>query len=60
MHQKSKALKISKAEVTIVRLDIGEEIEQLKEVCYLKSMITTDAKGHREIKRRMAIRKEAF
>ena len=53
-------MKISKGEETIVRIHIGgKEIEQVKEFCYLGSMITTDAKCHREIKRRIALGKEA-
>ena len=59
--KKTKVLKISKGEETVVRIHIGgKEIEQVKEFCYLGSMITTDAKCHREIKRRIAIGKEAF
>jgi len=50
--KKTKVLKISKGKETIVRINIGgKEIEQGKEFCYLGSMITTDAKCHREIKR---------
>jgi len=38
----------------------GIEIEQVREFCYIGSMITTDANCHREIKRRIAVGKEAF
>ena len=59
--KKTKVLKISKGKETVVRIQIGgKPIEQVKEFCYLGSMITTDAKCHREIKRRIAIEKEAF
>src|SRR6218665_462230 len=59
--KKTKVLKISKGEETMVRINIGgKEIEQVKEFCYLGSVITTDAKCHREIRRRIAIGKEAF
>jgi len=59
--KKTKVLKISKRKETIVRINIGaKEIEQVKDFCYLVSMITTDAKCHREIKRRIAIGKETF
>src|SRR6218665_3835776 len=45
----------------MVRINIGgKEIEQVKEFCYLGSVITTDAKCHREIRRRIAIGNEAF
>src|SRR5688572_26428262 len=59
--KKTKVLKISKGKETAVRIHIGgKQIEQVKEFCYLGSMITTDAKCHREIKRRIAKGKEAF
>src|SRR6218665_1620614 len=59
--KKTKVLKISKGKETIIRINIGgQEIEQVKEFCYLGSMITTNAKCHREIERRTAIVKEAF
>src|SRR6218665_792169 len=49
------------SELTMVRINIGgKEIEQVMEFCYLGSVITTDAKCHREIRRRIAIGKEAF
>src|SRR6218665_2768210 len=55
--KKTKVLKISKGKKTMVRINIGgKEIE----FCYLGSVITTDAKCHREIRRRIAIGKEAF
>jgi len=38
----------------------GEEIEQVTEFCYLGSLISSDAKCHKEIKKRIAMGKEAF
>ena len=38
----------------------GEEVEQVKSFCYLGSVITTDARCHEDIKRRIALGKEAF
>src|ERR1043165_8462810 len=38
----------------------GEEVEQVKSFCYLGSVITTDARCHKDIKRRIALGKEAF
>src|SRR6218665_2489131 len=59
--KKTKVLKISKGKDTMVRINIGgKEIEQVKEFWYLGSVITTDAKCHREIRTRIAIGKEAF
>src|SRR6218665_3169629 len=59
--KKTEVLKISKGKETMVRINIGgKEIEQVKDFCYLGSVITTDAKCHREIRRRIAIGKEAF
>ena len=54
--KKTKVLKISKGNETIVGISIGgKEIGHVKEFYYLGSMITTNAKCHREIKR-IAIR----
>src|SRR5678816_1970525 len=59
--EKTKVLKIRKGKEAVVRIHIGgKPIEPVKEFCYLGSMITTDAKCHREIKRRIVIGKEAF
>ena len=60
--KKTKVMKISKKEEeTTLNIQIeGKEIEQVKEFCYLGSSITTDAKCHREIRRRIAMGKEAF
>ena len=38
----------------------GEEIEQVTEVCYLGSLISSDAKCHKKIKKRIAMGKEAL
>jgi len=37
-----------------------EEIEQVTEFCYLGSLIPSDAKCHKEIKKRIAMGKEVF
>jgi len=59
--KKTKVLKISKGMKNTPRINIGgKEIEQVKEFCYLGSMIMTAAKCHREIKRRIVMGKEAF
>jgi len=38
----------------------GKEIEQVTEFCYLGSLISSDAKCYKEIKKRIAMGKEAF
>ena len=38
----------------------GEEVKQIKSFCYLGSMITTDARCHGDIKRRIVLGKDAF
>jgi len=43
-----------------VGLVAEEIIEQVKEFCYLGSKIFDDARCHREIEKRIAMRKEAF
>src|ERR1043165_3392699 len=49
------------AEEIEVKITInGEEVEQVKSFCYLGSVITTDARCHKDIKRRIALGKEAF
>lgn len=53
-------MKISKEEETIVRINFdGKEAKQVKGFCYLGSMIMTDAKCQKEIKRRIALGKDA-
>jgi hypothetical protein len=59
--KKTKVMKISKEKETTICIKIsGEEIEQVKEFCYLGSLISSDAKCHKEIRRRIAMGKEAF
>src|SRR6218665_3113618 len=72
--KKTKVMKISKATESAMKILAegelleqvmkivaeGELIEQVKEFCYLRSMIFDDAKCRREIKRRIAMGKEAF
>src|SRR5688572_24545830 len=54
-------MRIGKGKETTVKITIdGKELEQIGKFCYLGSMITTDAKCHVEIKRRIAIGKDAF
>src|SRR6218665_1256167 len=47
-------------ETTMMIVIEGERIEEVKEFCYLGSLISNDAKCHREIRRRIAMGKEAF
>src|SRR6218665_4051611 len=47
-------------ETTMMIVIEGERIEEVKEFCYLGSMISNDAKCHREIRRKIAMGKEAF
>src|SRR6218665_1473626 len=61
--KKTKVMKISKEngeETTMMIVIEGERIEEVKEFCYLGSLISNDAKCHREIRRRIAMGKEAF
>src|SRR6218665_3296623 len=60
--KKTKVMKIGKekGEETMMIVIEGERIEEVKEFCYLGSMISNDAKCHREIRRRIAMGKEAF
>src|ERR1700733_10155316 len=47
-------------EASISIINDGEEIEQVKEFCYLGSLISSDAKCHKEIRRSIAMGKEAI
>src|SRR6218665_2526551 len=56
-------MKISRVEKEEKNMKIkidGEEIEQVTEFCFLGSLISSDAKCHKEIKKRRAMGKEAF
>ena len=59
--KKTKVMVISKKEGKRVEIKVyGQNIEQVKEFSYLGSLITTDARCNKEIRRRIAIAKEAF
>src|SRR6218665_2292860 len=61
--KKTKVMKISRVEGEEKNMKItidGEEIEQVTEFCYLGSLISSDAKCHKEIKKRIVMGKEAF
>jgi len=54
-------MKVSKGTESAMKIVVaGEIIEQVREFCCLGSMISDDARCHREIKRRIAMGKEAF
>src|ERR1043165_9471561 len=59
---KTKTMRIGRGEEEIeVKITInGEEVEQVKSFCYLGSVITTDARCHKDIKRRIALGRKAF
>ena len=59
--KKTKVMRISKGTESAMKIVVaGEVIEQVKEFCYLRSMISDDARCHREIKRWTTMGKEAF
>ena len=61
--RKTKVMKISREANGEKNMKItinGEVIEQVTEFCYLGSLISEDAKCHKEIKKRIAMGKEAF
>ena len=59
---KTKSMKIDREEEEVTaKIKInGEEVEQVKSFCYLGSMITADARCQNDLKRRIALGKEAF
>ena len=61
--KKTKVMKISRVEGEEKNMKItidGEEIEQITKFCYLGSLITDNAKCHKEINKRIATGKESF
>ena len=59
--KKTKIMRISSGKERTVQISIdGKELEQRGKFCYLGSMITSDAKCHVEIKRRIAMGKDTF
>ena len=61
--KKTKVMRISreaKGEKNMKITINGEEVEQVTEFCYLGSLISEDAKCHKEIRKRIAMGKEAF
>src|SRR6218665_1902693 len=59
--KKTKVMRVSKGSESSMKIVVaGEIIEQVKEFFYLGSMISDDARCHREIKRRIAMGKEVF
>ena len=59
--KKTKTMRISSGKERTVKISIdGKELEQVEKLCYLGSMITCDAKCRVEIRRRIAMGKDAF
>ena len=61
--KKTKMMERSRREGEVKNMKMtiaGEEIEQATEFCYLGSLISDDAKCHKEIKKRITMGKEAF
>src|SRR6218665_341531 len=59
--KKTKIMRISSGKERAVKINIdGKELEQVGKFCYLGSMITSDAKCHVQIRRRIAMGKDAF
>ena len=59
--KKTKVMRISREQGKSVTVIIdGQKLEQVKQFCYLGSMITEDCKCQNEIRRRIAMGKEAF
>jgi hypothetical protein len=57
--KKTKVMRISRVKGRKLTIIVdGQKSEQVAQFCYLGSIITEDCKCHKEIKRRIAIRKE--
>ena len=60
-YNKGKGIEDKQSKGTIFKIKTGgNETEQMRKFWYRGSIITTDAKCHREIKRRIAIGKQEF
>ena len=59
--KKTKVMRISREEGKSMNITInGNKLEQVTQFCYLGSTITEDCRSHTEIKKRIAMGKEAF
>ena len=59
--KKTKIMRISSGKERTVKISRdGKELEQVGKFCYLGSTITSDAKCHVKIRRRIAMGKDAF
>src|SRR6218665_3517204 len=59
--ERTKIMRISSGKERTVKISIdGKELGQVGKFCYLGSMIMSDAKCHVEIRRRIAMGKDAF
>jgi hypothetical protein len=59
--KKTKMMRISREEGKSMNITInGNKLEQVTQFCYLGSTITEDCRSHTEIKKRIAMGKEAF
>src|SRR6218665_201403 len=60
--KRTKVMRVRKGSESAMSFHLvaGKIIEQVKEFCYLRSMISNDVRCHREIKRKIAMGKEAF
>jgi Reverse transcriptase (RNA-dependent DNA polymerase)/Endonuclease/Exonuclease/phosphatase family len=58
---KTKVMRVSKGKAKKIKITLnGEKLEQVEKFCYLGSMVTEDARCRVEIKRRIAMGKDAF
>jgi len=59
--KKNKVMRISQVEGRPIRIKVnGQNLEKVKQFCYLGSLVTEDGRSCREVRRRNALGKEAF
>jgi len=59
--KKTKVIRISQVEGRPIRIKVnGQNLEKVEEFCYLGSLVTEDGRSCREVRRRIALGKEAF
>ena len=59
--KKTKVLRMSQVEGRPIRIKVnGQNLEKVKQFCYLGSLVTEGNRSGREVRRRIALGKEAF
>ena len=59
--KKTKIMRMSTIEGRTMKITVnGQNLERVKQFCYLRSLVTDDCRSCHEVRRRIALGKEAF